>query len=219
MADQERYSRQKSIVPEKVKTIKVCVIGTGAIGRNVSIQLASIGVENLMLIDFDSVEDHNVASQGFFETDVGAYKVEAVERVCKAINKDIKLEGVLDRYRQYYVDADVVFCCVDSMEVRKAIWEGVKDEVKLFIDGRMSAETMRIFAAPTNDKEAVKHYSSTLFADSEAFVGTCTAKTTIYCANIAAGLMLSQFTKWLRSFPVDKEVGLNLLTSEIGVKE
>jgi len=34
-------------------------------------------------------------------------------------------------------------------------------------------------------------YPTTLFRTEEAFVGPCTAKTTIYCANIAAGLMVA----------------------------
>jgi len=48
----------------------------------------------------------------------------------------------------------------------------------------------------------------------EAHAGPCTAKTTIYCANIAAGLMLAQFTKWLRGVPVECDVQLNLLADE-----
>jgi sulfur carrier protein ThiS adenylyltransferase len=213
----ERYSRQKDIVPERVKEVKVVVVGVGAIGRNVSLQLASMGVENIKLIDFDTVEEHNVASQGFLEADIGSLKVEAVERSCRAINKDIKVEAINDRYRLRYVDADVLFCCVDSMDIRGTIWNGVKEEVELFVDGRMSAETMRIFAANKKFKADAAYYEKNLFSDSEAYVGSCTAKTTIYCANVAAGLMVSQFTKWLRSFPTNKEVNFNLLTSELGV--
>ncbi len=47
------------------------------------------------------------------------------------------------------------------------------------------------------------HYPGTLFAAEEVSAGSCTAKTTIYCANVAAGLMLSAFTRWLRGLPVD----------------
>jgi len=47
------------------------------------------------------------------------------------------------------------------------------------------------------------------------FQGPCTAKTTIYCANIAAGLMIAQFTKYLRQLPIDCDVQLNLLASEL----
>ena len=65
----------------------------------------------------------------------------------------------------------------------------------------MSAEVLRVITAC--DFQSRKYYPTTLFTAQEAFVGTCTAKTTIYCANIAAGFMLSQFTKYLRQLPVE----------------
>ena len=53
-----------------------------------------------------------------------------------------------------------------------------------------------------------------LFTAEEAYVGSCTAKTTIYCANIAAGMMLAQFAKWLRRLPVEPDITINLLSAE-----
>jgi hypothetical protein len=47
--------------------------------------------------------------------------------------------------------------------------------------------------------------------------GPCTAKTTVYCANIAVGVMLAQFTKYLRLLPVDSDIHVNLPASEINV--
>ena len=81
----------------------------------------------------------------------------------------------------------------------------------------MSAETLRILTA--YDVESRHHYPTTLFRAVEAFAGPCTAKTTIYCANIAAGLMLAQFTKYLRQLPIDYDIQLNLLASELSVAE
>jgi sulfur carrier protein ThiS adenylyltransferase len=60
-----------------------------------------------------------------------------------------------------------------------------------------------------------RHYPTTLFAAGEAYAGPCAAKTTIYCANVAAGLMLAQFPKWMRRFPVDPDVSINLLAGEM----
>ena len=58
------------------------------------------------------------------------------------------------------------------------------------------------------------HYPTTLFAQSEAQAGRCTARSTIYAASIAAGLMVHQFTRWLRGLPVDRDTSLNLLAGE-----
>ena len=61
------------------------------------------------------------------------------------------------------------------------------------------------------------HYPTTLFAQSEAQPGRCTARSTIYSASIAAGLMVHQFTRWLRGMPVDRDTSLNLLAGEWAV--
>src|SRR5262249_6199987 len=106
-----------------------------------------------------------------------------------------------------------VFCCVDSIATRRLIWEAVNARVELFIDGRMSAEVLRILTA--SDGQSRQHYPTTLFAAEQAYAGSCTAKSTHYCANIAAGLMLAQFTKWLRGLPIDANIQLNLLSSEL----
>jgi sulfur carrier protein ThiS adenylyltransferase len=59
------------------------------------------------------------------------------------------------------------------------------------------------------------YYPSTLFAQSDAQPGRCTARSTIYAAGIAAGLMVHQFTRWLRRLPVDRDSSLNLLAGEL----
>jgi sulfur carrier protein ThiS adenylyltransferase len=60
-------------------------------------------------------------------------------------------------------------------------------------------------------------YASTLFSPEQAQQGTCTSRSTIYAASIAAGLMVHQFTRWLREMPLDSDFTLNLLASELNV--
>ena len=66
----------------------------------------------------------------------------------------------------------------------------------------MSAEVVRVLA--TERPSADGYYATTLFAAADAHAAACTAKSTVYTASIAAGLMLGQFTKWLRGLPVDR---------------
>ena len=112
-------------------------------------------------------------------------------------------------------DVNVIFICVDKIDVRRLIWEAVRDRTNCFCDGRMSAEVLRILTAC--DTQSREHYPTTLFSAEEAYAGACTAKTTIYCANIAAGIMAAQFAKYLRNLPVDPDIQFNLLSSEITV--
>ena len=54
-------------------------------------------------------------------------------------------------------------------------------------------------------------------APKRGFAGSCTARSTVYTASIAAGLMLGQFTKWLRGLPLERDLSLNLLAAEMNV--
>lgn len=212
----ERYSRQRDIVPpERIADCKATVIGVGAIGRQVALQLSAMGIPWLQLIDHDKVEWSNLASQGYLEGDMGKLKVNATLEQCWRINAATQIHAVPERFRRSMEIGNIVFCCVDRIDVRRLIWEAVKDRVNFYCDGRMSAEVLRVLTAC--DFESRKHYPTTLFNSDEAFVGPCTAKTTIYCANIAAGFMLAQFTKYLRLLPVDPDIQVNLLASEINV--
>lgn len=214
----ERYSRQKDIVPaDRLAACKATIVGVGAIGRQVALQLAAVGIPWLQLIDFDVVEPSNLASQGYLQNDLGRFKVNATADICQQINHGLRVHEVKERFRRSIQIGNIVFCCVDSINTRQLIWRAVEDKVSCFIDGRMSAETLRVLTAC--DSQSRKHYPDTLFHAEEAYVGPCTAKTTIYCANIAAGLMIAQFTKYLRQLPIEPDIQLNLLASELNVGE
>jgi sulfur carrier protein ThiS adenylyltransferase len=212
----ERFSRQRDLVPEdKLSDCKISIIGLGAIGRQVALQLAAMGTNNLQLIDFDKVEISNLASQGYLESDLEDFKVFATERACLNINKDIKIESFNNKFKRNSEMGNVIFCCVDKIQVRKFIWEALKDKVDFFVDGRMSGEVLRVITATTNNPDSMEHYPDTLFAASEAFVGACTSKSTIYCANIAAGRMVSRFALWLRGVLFEDDILLNLISDEL----
>ena len=216
MNTDQRYSRQRDIVPaERLGTCKATVIGVGAIGRQVALQLAAMGISWLQLIDFDRVEESNLASQGYLEEDLSKPKVEATAELCGRINSRLQIQQVNDRFRRSMDIGNTVFCAVDRIDIRKLIWESIRNTAAFFADGRMSAEVLRVLVAC--DAASREHYPSTLFAAEEAYQGSCTAKTTIYCANIAAGLMVAQFTKYLRNMPVEADVQFNLLSSELTV--
>ena len=218
MGSEERYSRQKDLVPgDALAKVRATVVGVGAIGRQVALQLAAMGVPWLQLIDFDIVEESNLASQGYLENDLGVGKAVATADLCVKVSAGVEVRVRSNRFTRSLKVGTVVFCCVDSIETRKFIWEAVKGHVDFFVDGRMSAEVIRVLLAGSPDSR--EHYPTTLFTAAEAHTGSCTAKTTIYCANVAAGLMVAQFAKHLRHMPIDADVCLNLLSGEWSAQE
>jgi len=214
MTSSERYSRQRDIIPpERLEACSAAVIGVGAVGRQVALQLTAMGIPWLQLIDFDTVEESNLASQGYLEADLGRPKVVATAELCRQVNHHLEVHEVNDRFRRSMDIGNVVFCAVDKIDVRRLIWQAVKDRSSFLCDGRMSAEVLRVLTAC--DSASREYYPSTLFSSTEAYAGSCTAKSTIYCANIAAGMMVAQFAKHLRNLPVDFDIQLNLLSTEI----
>ena len=83
-----RFARQDGLVPRHIMApLNVTVIGVGAIGRQVALQLAALGVRKLQLVDFDTVEITNVTTQGYLKQEIGLSKVEATARAIRQIDR------------------------------------------------------------------------------------------------------------------------------------
>jgi len=95
----QRDLRQRDIIPpQRLEDCHATIIGVGAIGRQVALQLAAMGAPHLQLIDPDVVEAVNLAPQGYFETDVGRTKVEATAEQCRRLNGGIHIDAVARRF-------------------------------------------------------------------------------------------------------------------------
>ena len=174
-----RDLRQRDLVPpQRLAECHALVIGVGAIGRQVALQLAAIGVPRLTLYDHDTVQVENLAPQGYWCADLELTKVRATGSVCLKINPDLKLTLVPERFKRSTArdlppeGRLAVFVCVDSIACRQLIWEALKSQAAFFVDGRMSAEVIRVLAVaePATDG----HYASTLFQSEQAYSGSCT---------------------------------------------
>ncbi len=215
-SEPNRFERQADLVPcDRLEETTATIIGVGAVGRQAAVQLAAIGVPRLQLVDFDQVDLTNVTTQGFAAAEVGRPKVEAVAAAIRQLDLAVIAEIIEDRYRPRIKVGDAVFCCVDSVGARSAIWRSAGARCRFWTDGRMLGEVIRVLAVA--GQVGRDHYPTTLFAQSEAQPGRCTARSTIYAASVAAGLMVHQFTRWLRDLPVDRDTSLNLLAGEWAV--
>jgi sulfur carrier protein ThiS adenylyltransferase len=213
MTESERYARQADLVPhERLKSLAVAVIGVGAIGRQVALQLAAIGTPRLQLVDFDVVDATNVVTQGYRLADIGRLKVAAAADAISEIDPQAEVAMVADRYRARLPLHKVAFCCVDSIVARQAIWRSIGTKTNFWADGRMLGEVIRVLTV--TETHGGDHYPTTLFGAAEAQTGRCTARSTIYAATIAAGIVVHQFSRWLRGLSTDSDTSINLLAGE-----
>ena len=192
-----RFARQAELVPrEPIASMAASVIGVGAIGRQVALQLAAIGVRQLQLVDFDMVELTNITSQGYWHDDLGQAKAIATAAAIQKIDPTIEVEVICDRYRPRIPLGGAVFCCVDAIATRAAIWRSARDCSRFWADGRMLGEVIRVLAA-ANCQER-EHLARRCFPRVMA-ARQLYAHSTVYAANIAAGLMVHQFTRYSAS--------------------
>ena len=131
MPSNERDIRQRDLVPpDRLCQCHAVVIGVGAIGRQVALQLAALGIPAMSLYDPDTVEIENLAPQGFWESDLGRAKVTAVAEVAQKQYPAIEIAELPERFRASSIRAwpttskeIAVFCCVDAIDTRKLIWQ------------------------------------------------------------------------------------------------
>lgn len=91
----DRFARQHDLVPRHLlESLTATVIGVGAIGRPVALQLAALGVHRLQLIDFDTVEPTNITSQGYHHADLGHAKVDATAREAQRIAPSLEVTTI-----------------------------------------------------------------------------------------------------------------------------
>ena len=112
---------------EKVHAAKVMVVGAGALGNEVVKNLALMGVGNIYIVDFDSVEAANLSRSILFrESDTGRNKAMLAAARAKEINPDINVQYLhgdvmtavgLGIFRRM----DVIIGCLDNREARLAV--------------------------------------------------------------------------------------------------
>ena len=101
------------------------ICGAGALGSNLTDNLARQGFRNIRVIDRDRVEEHNVSTQLYDVGDVGAWKVDvlrnrlfrAVEIEVDAVAKDLSERTV----RSMLKGADIVIDTFDNSASRQLV--------------------------------------------------------------------------------------------------
>jgi molybdopterin/thiamine biosynthesis adenylyltransferase len=204
-----RTTRYSDTLPiEVMQSQQLAIVGVGAIGRQVALQLASMGVLNVDIWDHDTVEPHNMGVQGFRPDQIGMPKVTATEADMLAQCPEMLITATADKFTpSTYCDAQIVFACVDTMSGRQQISD--RDDC-ILIDARMNAEFFDIVTVDLRDPDQREWYKSTLCDDADTEQGRCTARSTMYCASIAAGYMVSTWANWIREVNNPRRIQVDL---------
>lgn len=185
----------------------VVVGGAGGIGSWLSFFLARANF-NVILSDFDTVEEHNIGGQLFKINQIGRYKAEAVGRnVSEFSTNTISIQIV--KITEETATHEFMFSAFDNMDARRAmfkVWTRSWNSMNrpIFIDGRLNAEQFQIFCVtPENADEYERIH---LFNDSEVEDAPCSAQQTTHTAAMIAGHMVGFFTNHITNINLRDEV-------------
>ncbi|HEV7301681.1 MAG TPA: ThiF family adenylyltransferase [Tepidisphaeraceae bacterium] len=109
----------------KLAQARLVICGAGALGSNLAETLVRQGVARLRVIDHDRVEEHNIGTQTYGQSDIGQPKVDALRKhlfratgvEVDAIRKELNAATT----RALLKDCDIVVDCFDNTASRQAV--------------------------------------------------------------------------------------------------
>lgn len=117
---------------QKICESCVCVIGVGGTGSHLALAIASIGVEKMILVDFDSIELSNTARQILYdESDVGKHKLDVAKEKLQRYNSKLDV----DTYNVYIKSPDdLIFLQEYKVDLLVLCADTPRGEIQYIID-------------------------------------------------------------------------------------
>lgn len=135
----EEFSREIKLIGqenfEKLKNSKVILFGVGGVGGYVLESLARSGIENITIVDFDTVSESNLNRQIIaLQTTIGKYKVDVAKERIKNINPNCNVVAIKEKLTKENIDRfnfscyDFVIDAIDMVTSKLLIIEKAKKE-------------------------------------------------------------------------------------------
>jgi len=200
--------------PDFDKKSKACIIGCGAIGSYAALGLATLGIKELVLIDYDTVESHNLPNQFFAQSlnlTEGLFKTSVLEATIKLMVKDVKITVYPLKIEQIdfdeLQDCSVFITSVDDMEVRRFIFDKITNSTHyinngtLIIDPRIGGLYANVYYCDIKHTSHIDFYKSTLHSNSMALPLPCSGQSICDVSLTIAGAITSRY----RTYAMDLE--------------
>ncbi|MGB2962452.1 MAG: ThiF family adenylyltransferase [Anaerolineales bacterium] len=219
---------------DKVAAAKVLIVGAGALGNEVVKNLTLMGVGQIFVIDFDTIEAANLSRSVLFrETDSKKKKSQVAAARAKELNPDTKIQylhgdvttelglGIIRRM-------DVIIGCLDNREARLAVnrfahwmgkpWvDGAIQEllglVRVFVPGQGACYECTLTEEARRD--LALRYSCPLLARQNILLGKVPTTPTI--ASIIGAMQSQEALKIIHDMDVEagKVIHYNGLTNQM----
>ena len=223
---------------EVVRNATILVVGAGALGNEVLKNLALMGVGNLLIADFDTIEDSNLSRSVLFRaSDNGRRKVDAAAEAVKALNPDVNVKAWhgdinFELGMGVFRHVDAIVGCLDNREARLSINRFSWAIDRPWVDGAIQElmGIVRVFwpgqgacyecTLTDRDYQLINlRYSCPLLARQNLLQGK--VPTTPTSASIVAGFQTQEALKLIHGMEVQpgKAIMINGLTNDIYTTE
>lgn len=209
--------RHQSLFDPNTFNMPIHIIGVGATGSWLVLQLAKLGLDNITVWDFDIVEEHNIANQLYEKADIGKLKVDALAtHVKNQTGLDLKVKYT--RFEGQRLTG-FVYLMIDTMAGRKEIWERSiknKSAVKHLVEPRMGLDEARVYNVSPLDVTQQKGYEACWYPDDEAEVSACgTSVSVVTTALLTASICARQLINFHNEVPLHNEILVDAMYNAI----
>jgi tRNA A37 threonylcarbamoyladenosine dehydratase len=200
------YARQRDILdPDAAAQASVVVCGVGTVGSNAAMQLAKMGVGKLTIYDMDDVDTHNIPSQDYMMSQVGHPKTSSLAYRLGRVSNHVKVETGGELVGGEWFDADVVILAVDSMDLRKKIYEtSVRHRANInnMMDFRMDASNIQWWNVHPTTADDLERYEESLYSDEDVVSSPCGGRTFAPVGALSGSLAAQSVADVLSAKPV-----------------
>lgn len=175
------FMRQASFFNPKDQKFEFIIIGAGSTGSFITLNLAKMGFSRISAYDFDKVEPHNIPNQFYRTQDINKPKVESLYLIVKEFTgvEIIPVNEEVTKDTKFNIGLNTIFIlCLDSLAVRKLVFNLIKDFPITLIDTRMGGEGYSIQVVNLESDEDKEEYTKTL--ETKALDLPCGQKAIIY---------------------------------------
>lgn len=223
---------------EVVREATVLVVGAGALGNEVLKNLALMGVGQILIVDFDTIEDSNLSRSVLFrENDRGRSKAEVAAEGVKSLNPDVAVKAWHGDINYelglgVFRHVDAIIGCLDNREARLSINRFSWAVQRPWVDGAIQElmGIVRVFwpghgacyecTLTDSDYQMINlRYSCPLLARENILQGK--VPTTPTSASIVAAFQTQEALKLIHDMEVQpgKALMINGLTNDIYLTE
>lgn len=139
MSINKMFERTSLLIGEdklnKIRNLNILVLGVGGVGGYSIETLVRSGVENITLVDYDTIDITNLNRQLISNNNnIGKYKVEEFKKRILSINNNVKVNTIKDKISKDNINIlfednyDYIIDACDTIEVKKELIKICKEK-------------------------------------------------------------------------------------------